>query len=89
MRIGSLRFYRINTNGNCLNHAVVNVITRTDIDEIKVGPVLQGLEGDGKEVINLKIYETGPTDCVHATFSESVFEGDYKCLENVGTFGTL
>jgi hypothetical protein len=43
MRIGSLPFSALNTNVNRLNHAVVvNVIGRTDIDGIKVEPVLQG-----------------------------------------------
>jgi hypothetical protein len=34
-------FFALNTDGNRLNHAVVvHVIARTDIDEIKVEPVL-------------------------------------------------
>lgn len=62
-----------------------SVTAHTDIDEITEERLLQGCEGDGQEVINLKRCEIGPTYSVHATSSESVFEGGYKCFENVAT----
>lgn len=88
IRTGRLPFSALNAAGDRLNHAVVlNVTAHTAIEEITEEPLLQGWEGDGQEVISLKRYEIGPTYSVHATSSESVFEGGYKCFENVAILG--